>query len=318
MRWNIAKTAAEMRGVERMARLARALSHGVASRHAASALKHQTAPLLRPAGASQLSTPACRLHMNSSAARSLTAARATSTSQDAEVWEGEGQEVEEFSELEEGEDLEEGNGGASEEEFDVPEASTSGSHHEGPFIDIDETVWGRKALEAAEKVLQAPEMEGLELYCFRAVAKGSVLDVRLDKLDDKYGSPMLEDIEKFARALYRKMEEGMGEEAAGDITVEASSPGAERKLRIPRELTRFKELPMTVSYHAPGDATKAYSRVFQLSEINEAEESSVWQLANVKMNRPNGKGVKLTKKQAAERFTVPLKDLNDVRLYIEL
>jgi len=28
---------------------------------------------------------------------------------------------------------------------------------------------------------------------------------------------------------------------------------------------------MTVSYHAPGDATKAYSRVFQLSEINEAE-----------------------------------------------
>jgi len=47
-----------------MARLARALSHGVASRHAASALKHQTAPLLRPAGASQLSTPACRLHMN--------------------------------------------------------------------------------------------------------------------------------------------------------------------------------------------------------------------------------------------------------------
>jgi len=49
--------------------------------------------------------------------------------------------VEEFSELEEGEDLEEGNGGASEEEFDVPEASTSGSHHEGPFIDIDETVW---------------------------------------------------------------------------------------------------------------------------------------------------------------------------------
>jgi len=44
---------------------------------------------------------------------------------------------------------------------------------------------GRKALEAAEKVLQAPEMEGLELYCFRAVAKGSVLDVRLDKVQFK-------------------------------------------------------------------------------------------------------------------------------------
>jgi hypothetical protein len=41
---------------------------------------------------------------------------------------------------------------------------------------------GRKALEAAEKVLQEPEMAGLELYCFRAIAKGSVLDVRLDKV----------------------------------------------------------------------------------------------------------------------------------------
>ena len=44
------------------------------------------------------------------------------------------------------------------------------------------------------------------------------------QLDDKYGSPMLEDIETFARALYREMESMMGEEEAGEITVEASSP----------------------------------------------------------------------------------------------
>jgi hypothetical protein len=44
------------------------------------------------------------------------------------------------------------------------------------------------------------------------------------QLDDKYGSPMLEDIERFARAFYTEMECSMGEEAAGDITVEASSP----------------------------------------------------------------------------------------------
>ena len=42
---------------------------------------------------------------------------------------------------------------------------------------------GRKALEAAQKVLQAPEMDGLDLYSFRAVAKGAVLDVRLDKVN---------------------------------------------------------------------------------------------------------------------------------------
>jgi hypothetical protein len=44
----------------------------------------------------------------------------------------------------------------------------------------------------------------------------------------------------------------------------------------------------------------------------------VWQLANVRVNRPGGKGSKLTKRQAAERFPVPLENLNDVRLYIEL
>lgn len=35
----------------------------------------------------------------------------------------------------------------------------------------------------------------------------------------------------------------LGEESAGEITVEVSSPGAERQLRLPEELERFMVRP---------------------------------------------------------------------------
>lgn len=40
---------------------------------------------------------------------------------------------------------------------------------------------------------------GLELYLFRAMPATKRIDVRLDKLDDLYGSPSLDDIERFSR-----------------------------------------------------------------------------------------------------------------------
>lgn len=45
---------------------------------------------------------------------------------------------------------------------------------------------GRQALDVARKVLQMQELEGLELYSFQAVAKGTGLDVRLDKVAPCY------------------------------------------------------------------------------------------------------------------------------------
>ena len=44
---------------------------------------------------------------------------------------------------------------------------------------------------------------------------------------------------------------------------------------------------------------------------------SVWGLADVKANRTNAKGTKLTRKQAAERFVIPLKSLRIVKLYVD-
>lgn len=44
----------------------------------------------------------------------------------------------------------------------------------------------------------------------------------------------------------------------------------------------------------------------------------MWQLANVRQNRPAGKGSRLTKKQTLQRFRIPLKDLQKVKLFIEI
>lgn len=49
------------------------------------------------------------------------------------------------------------------------------------------------------------------------------------QLEDKYGSPSLDDVTLFARAFYRELEDTLGEEEAGTITVEVSSP-----VRIPQ------------------------------------------------------------------------------------
>ena len=44
---------------------------------------------------------------------------------------------------------------------------------------------------------------------------------------------------------------------------------------------------------------------------------STWALADVKANRTNAKGIKLTRRQAAERFVIPLKNLLTVKLYVD-
>lgn len=111
-------------------------------------------------------------------------------------------------------------------------------------------VWGAAAVEAVGQVLLAPEMGDLRLYALRCFASPRRLDVRLDKLSDLYGSPLLEDIEAFSRRLQAKLEEVLGADEAGEIALEVSSPGAERALVLPGDLPRFAALPLRVEFDA--------------------------------------------------------------------
>jgi hypothetical protein len=51
------------------------------------------------------------------------------------------------------------------------------------------------------QVLQRPENLQLSLYLFRVQVPSRTIEVRLDRQDDVYGSPDIDDIERFSRAL---------------------------------------------------------------------------------------------------------------------
>jgi hypothetical protein len=57
------------------------------------------------------------------------------------------------------------------------------------------------------QVLKAPALEGLAVYMFRAIVPQKKLDIRLDKLTDLYGSPSIDDIEKYRSYIFQCIEQ---------------------------------------------------------------------------------------------------------------
>ncbi|CAI7810923.1 unnamed protein product [Closterium sp. NIES-53] len=134
-----------------------------------------------------------------------------------------------------------------------------------------------------------------------------------------YGSPMVEDIDSFLR----------------DFNALVSSPGAERVVKVPDDLIRFKELPMYVHYRLPSEADntgdkeankgdlsaggstsavapggKTSEEILSLLEVDEEERVTVWRVADVRLNRElyGGKGRPLSRKNRERRITVPFSD----------
>lgn len=106
---------------------------------------------------------------------------------------------------------------------------------------------------------------------------------------------------------------------------QVSSPGAERVVRVPDQLMRFKDLPMLVRYEeAPSNENTKSSplvkdSILELESFEIESGKSVWRLANVRANREQaGKGRGLTKKQKEWRAEIPLSSLRLVRLYMDI
>ncbi|KAK9827584.1 hypothetical protein WJX81_000824 [Elliptochloris bilobata] len=190
----------------------------------------------------------------------------------------------------------------------------------GPTIDTDGTEWGAVAVEVAQGVLGVPEMASLELFLLRAQARRKALEIRIDQMEDRYGSASLEDIQAFSCAFADAMEARLGEQRAGEIETEVSSVGAERPVRLPGELERFQGLPMRVVFTkgADGGASAAVSdKVLQLLSVDHAIGSSEWALADVRANRAQGRA-KLSSRASKERWTLPFSALQRVNLHLDM
>ncbi len=178
-------------------------------------------------------------------------------------------------------------------------------------VDEDAT-WGQRALECAQQVLSAND--DMSLYAFRAVVNTKSVDIRLDKLSDRYGSPTLDEIGAFSRDFNERFEAMVGEEEAGSIEVEVSSPGATRQVRIPEELARFQGLPMEVTTEQEPDVRVMVFQRF----VEGGGGDSEWMYADVKANRSLNKGRGLNKKAREAVFVLRAVDITGCHLHIDL
>ena len=94
--------------------------------------------------------------------------------------------------------------------------------------------------------------------------------------------------------------------------------GAEREVRVPEELERFQCLPMKVVFSTGGPQGTVDTKVLRLLGLDKETGISEWALADVKVNRQGGKGPRLNKKQAAQRFNLGPADVRQVNLHIEI
>ncbi|KAK1305135.1 hypothetical protein QJS10_CPB11g01861 [Acorus calamus] len=183
--------------------------------------------------------------------------------------------------------------------------------------------WGERALSAAREVLHTHfggDGGDFTIYAFKTSPSGYVY-VRLDKLSNSIQDESVS-IEQYSSIMGFSF---LLEVELGPIyfllhLIQVSSPGAERILKVPADLERFKDMPMNVLYLEEKSETK-YSEaqgVFMVDEIETESGHCVWRLANVKENRDAlGKGRPLSRKQKDWRLRVPFTLLKRVMLYIE-
>lgn len=204
-------------------------------------------------------------------------------------------------------------------EDDVPQV---GDGEGGGGISLAGTKWDKEALAIAEEVSLSFGGD-LGIYAFKTLHNFSIR-VRIEKLSNKSGSPTMEDVEAFSLAYRKRLDEA---EVAGsipeNISLEVSSPGVERVVRIPEDLERFKDRTMYVKYVtedavATGGSSSEFDGVFRLVSFDLENKSCTWGIADVRVNREKvGKGRPLNKKQKEWRLNVPFDSLRLVRFYSE-
>ncbi|KAM7468466.1 hypothetical protein LguiB_016028 [Lonicera macranthoides] len=201
-----------------------------------------------------------------------------------------------------------------EEEEDEAEAKI-GDGGDGGGVVLQNCPWGERALSLAREVL-LQFGDGMELFSFKTTPRGYIY-VRLDKLSNEYGCPSMEEIESYSREYKKRVDEvGALGEIPNDLALEVSSPGAERLLKVPDDLDRFKDMPMRVSYVEEVGPEK--NGVFYVESVETESGSCAWRLADVKENRdPSAKGRPLSRKQKDWRLKLPYAMFKKVTLYLD-
>ncbi|PON97220.1 Ribosome maturation factor RimP [Trema orientale] len=201
------------------------------------------------------------------------------------------------------------------EEEDVTEPKVGDGGDGGGVVLLD-VPWGERAFSIALEVL-SQFGDDMKLFAFKTTPRGYVY-VRLDKLSNQYGCPSMEELEGYSQEYKKRLDEvGESGQIPNDLALEVSSPGAERLLKVPDDLDRFKDMPMQVCYVGEEESNCSEKNgVFLLESLE--TDACIWKLADVKENRdPLSKGRPLSRKQKDWRLKLPFSVHKKVSLYIE-
>ncbi|MBA0631961.1 hypothetical protein Godav_000785 [Gossypium davidsonii] len=202
------------------------------------------------------------------------------------------------------------------EEEDETVEPKVGDGGDGGGVVLQGVPWGESALSIAHDALKLFS-DDIKLYAFKTTPRGYIY-VRLDKLSNEYGCPSMEELQSYSQEYKKRLNEaGQRREIPDDLALQVSSPGAERILKVPDDLNRFKDMAMRVCYiEDAGSNYTEKSGVFLLDLVE--EENCVWKLAEVKENRdPNSKGRPFSRKQKDWRLKLPFDKHKMIMLYLE-
>ncbi|CAN0928580.1 Ribosome maturation factor RimP [Linum grandiflorum] len=167
------------------------------------------------------------------------------------------------------------------EEEDEPQLQ-AGDGAGGGGISLAGTWWDKEALAIAEQVCLSFDGE-LGIYAFKTLLNGAIR-VRIERLTNKSGSPNMEDVEAFSRTYRARLDEAeLAKAIPENTTLEVSSPGVERVVRIPEDLDRFKERPMYVKYVSQEEGAESASEsdgVFKLVSFDLEMKCCTWGVAD--------------------------------------
>ncbi|KAL9312008.1 putative ribosome maturation factor RimP, rimP domain superfamily [Arabidopsis thaliana] len=202
-------------------------------------------------------------------------------------------------------------------EFDESEEELyAGDGGGGGGIKLAGTLWDKEALALAVKVCESFDGD-LGIYAFKTLPN-STIQVRIERLTNKFGSPTMEDIEAFSTIYRAKLAEAeLAKSIPDNISLEVSSPGVERVVRIPQDLDRYKDRPMYVRYTNEDTKTEG-DGIFRLVSFDVEAKICIWGIADIRVNREKaGKGRPLSKKQREWRLETAFESLRLVRLHSE-
>lgn len=180
-------------------------------------------------------------------------------------------------------------------------------------------------MELEEFIKQAATPDiGIYAAKLSALRDGYHFELVLDGLNDPKGAVHLSDCEEFSARLASLIDETLRNRSTAEedplprdlqednYTVEVSSAGAERELRLPHDLLRFKGLPLKLKVVA--NQGKGAKNLGVYSETKQAEDGVCYIFEEyIPKRRRNNQG----RNKKVSFFEIQEKDLLKANLYLD-